>query len=258
MEPLFLVVDIETLEEAPPAGLIEFGWTSLRYDGLGYRYGELEGSELFGIPPGQVMTPFNRSIHHIDPALLEGLPVFDMAEWTPPGALDEVAYAVAHNAEFEQAWLDFGLPWICTYKCALHAWPELEKHGNQALKYALGMPDRADLHPPHRALPDARVTAFILAMLLEEHCLDQLAEWSVQPKRVDKLPFGKHKGMLITEAPADYLSWIDSAKCEAAEEALRYACRAELFRRQEAAARKGPTVAEELDYGRYERREGDQ
>ncbi len=199
------------------------------------------------------MTAFNRSIHHIDPARLEGLPVFDMADWANPAALGDAVYVVAHNAEFEQAWLDFGLPWICTYKCALHAWPEFARHSNQALKYELGMPDRADLHPPHRALPDAKVTAFILSKLLDEHDVDQLVAWSAQPRRVDKLPFGKHKGMLITEAPADYLDWVASPKCEAAEEALRYACRAELARRRQSE----PTVAEVLDHGRYEREEGD-
>lgn len=254
-EPVFLVVDIETLDEAPPAALIELGWQSVQADADcpgGYRFGEMEGSMLFGIPEGQVMTAFNRSIHHIDPAELEELAPFDIDHFNG-SALNDTTHVVAHNAEFEQAWLDFGLPWICTYKCALHAWPQFARHGNQALKYELGMEDAPELHPPHRALPDARVTAFILSKLLDEHDVDQLVEWSAQPRLVTKLPFGKHKGMLIGEAPADYLDWVASPKCEAADEALRYACRAELARRQRAQ----PTVAEVLDHGRYEREEGD-
>jgi exodeoxyribonuclease X len=27
-------------------------------------------------------------------------------------------------------------PWICSYKCALRVWPELDGHSNQELRYA--------------------------------------------------------------------------------------------------------------------------
>jgi len=69
-------------------------------------------------------------------------------------------YYVAHNAAFEQNFfaaqgieLD---PWICTYKCALRVWPELDGHTHEELRYALG---RATPFPgfergaisPHRA-----------------------------------------------------------------------------------------------------------
>jgi hypothetical protein len=30
---------------------------------------------------------------------------------------------------------NFG-PWICTYKCALRVWPDLDGHSNQELRYA--------------------------------------------------------------------------------------------------------------------------
>lgn len=232
-EPVFLVVDIETLEEQPPAGLIELGWQSVVRDpDGGFTFGDLEGEMLFGIPEGQVMTAFNRSIHHIDPAELEGLAPFDMAQFTGP-ALNDATHAVAHNAAFEQQWLDFGLPWICTYKCALNAWPDLAKHSNQALKYELGMKDRPDLHPPHRALPDAKVTAFILSKLLEEHDVEQLVEWSAQPKPIYRLGFGKHKGTLLTEVPSDYLWWIVGPKCDMDEE-TKFSCQRELDRRRDA------------------------
>jgi DNA polymerase III epsilon subunit-like protein len=234
-EPLFLVFDCETLDEAPPAGLIELGWTSVqRITDFNlhsrWEYGKLEGDMLFGIPEGQEMTPFNRSIHHIDPALLKGIPPFDPTEFGQH--LDDVDYVVAHSASFEQQWLtSIDLPWICTMKCAIHAWPDA-KHSNQALKYFLGMDDHEGLYPPHRALPDARVTAHTLARLLDLYPVEQLVEWTQQPKRVDRLPFGKHKGQLIAEAPGDYLEWVAGPKCEAAEEALKFACSQELTRRR--------------------------
>lgn len=234
----FLVVDIETLDEKPPAALIELGWTSVRTEsdnmapyGLSVAFGESEGSMLFGIPEGQAMSPANRAVHHISPSELEGLPIFDVAEWSV--GLDDTQFLVAHNAEFEKQWLEpLGLPWICTYKCALRAWPEAPSHSNQALKYWLGHEDRGDYYPPHRALPDAKVTAQTLWRLLLEHPVETLLRWSAEPRMVLKLPFGKHKGRLIREAPGDYLEWIAGPKCEAADADLKHAARVEIERRR--------------------------
>ncbi len=232
LKPVFLVVDIETLGYEAADALIELGWYSVETHPAPpfYFLGNMEGSELFGTG-GQVMSPDNRAVHHIDPATLEGLPVFCMDDWSG-AALNDTTHVVAHNSAFEEKWLDFGLPWICTYKCALHAFPDAPSHSNQALKYYLGISDQPEHHPPHRALPDAKVTARILTKLLDEHPVEQLVEWSSQPRLITKLPFGKHKGMLIREAPGDYLDWVSGPKCEAADEDLKFSCRAELDRRR--------------------------
>lgn len=228
----YLVVDIETLGFDPGCALIELGWHSVEAQGGAYELGGMSGSALFGMN-GQTMCPSNRAVHHIDPAELESLPPFDMAEWRG-AALNDTTHVVAHNSAFEEKWLDYGLPWICTYKCALHAWPNAPSHSNQGLKYFLGIPDAPELHPPHRALPDAKVTAFILTKLLDLHSVEQLVEWTQQPKPVYKLPFGKHKGELIADAPGDYLDWVAGPKCEAADPDLKFACSAELERRRAA------------------------
>ena len=57
---------------------------------------------------------------------------------------------VAHNCEFEQSFLMRHpawplTPWVCTYKCALRVWPDLEGHKNQELRYQLGLPPTAFL-----------------------------------------------------------------------------------------------------------------
>lgn len=75
---------------------------------------------------------------------------------------------VAHNCDFERSFLGNYLDpatWICTYKCALRAWPDLTSHSNQALRYTLGLVnphgiDRTTLNS-HRALSDAIVTSAI-------------------------------------------------------------------------------------------------
>jgi exodeoxyribonuclease X len=236
---LALVTDLETLDEAPPAGVIEIGWTSVRAeedhaDMWDFAYGELEGSMLHGIPEGQIMSPDNRAVHHIDPAELAGLPPFDPAEWRV--GLDDVTHLVAHNSAFEAQWLDWGLPWVCTYKCALRAWPDAPSHSNQALKYFLGpLQDGPWAHPPHRALPDAKVTALTFGRLLELYEIEQLIQWTLEPRLLTKMSFGKHKGTKLKDIPLDYLEWVaDPRKCEAADEDLRHSCRVEIEQRQKA------------------------
>lgn len=235
-----LIIDLETLDEAPPAAVIEIGWTSVDWEhrpnlqSEGVMYGNLEGEMLFGIPEGQVMSPANRAVHHIDPAELKDLCLFDPAEWRV--GLDDVTHLVAHNSAFEEQWIDWGLPWVCTYKCALRAWPEAPSHSNQALKYFLGHEDRADLYPPHRALPDAKVTAMTFARLLELHDIETLVQWTREPRLVSKMGFGKHKGTLLKDIPLDYLQWVrDPSKCEAADEDLRHSVNLEIERRQKGA-----------------------
>jgi len=69
-------------------------------------------------------------------------------------------FYVAHNCEFESSFfaahgIELG-PWICTHKCAVRVWPELDGHSNQELRYALGQAtpypgfDRSSISP-HRA-----------------------------------------------------------------------------------------------------------
>ena len=123
-----------------------------------------------------------------------------------------VAYA-AHNARFEQKFITpemtFGRPWICTYKCALRAWPDAPSHSNQALRYWLKLPvDRAECRDVHRAVPDAIVTAHLLNELLKETDIGHLRDWSRKPAVLVKVGFGKHFGLKWADVPTDYLDWI--------------------------------------------------
>ena len=58
--------------------------------------------------------------------------------------------------------------------------------------------------PPHRAGPDAYVTAKILERMLAIATLDQLVAWTCEPKSLPKMPFGKHKNARWADIPADY------------------------------------------------------
>lgn len=119
-------------------------------------------------------------------------------------------YLVAHNCRFEQAFTpDIGVPWICTYKVARVVWPDAPTHSNQGLRYWLDLDvDREIASPPHRALPDAYVTAHLFVRLLDEKSPDEMVTITKYPALLKIMNFGKHRGMMFEEAPIDYLEWI--------------------------------------------------
>ena len=90
-----------------------------------------------------------------------------------------------------------GRPAICTYKAALRLWPEAPGHGNQVLRYWLRPKDLDPViaSPPHRALPDAYVTAFILRELLELATVEELIAWTGEPALLPRVTFGQYRGV---------------------------------------------------------------
>jgi exodeoxyribonuclease X len=129
-------------------------------------------------------------------------------------------YYVAHNCEFECSFfaaqgIELG-PWVCTYKCALRVWPELDGHSNQELRYALGRAtpfpgiDRSTISP-HRAPFDVVVTAAIFEELIKKARWSELVQWSGEPALHTKFHFGKYRGQrfeAIAASDPDYLRWI--------------------------------------------------
>jgi len=208
------VIDIETTGLAPPAEVIEIGWhdvdtsvREVRATDRGFDF----GSFLYGVTdlPAEAMA-----VHHIQKRMLVGLnccAVSDLQSFVTSGkGIDAI---VAHNAAFESQWFTpkilGNVPLICTYKAALRVWPDAPAHGNQVLRYWLGIDLHEDLAmPPHRAQPDAYVTGHILVELLKHATVAQLIEWTKEPRLLPRITFGKHKGKAWGEPPTDYLEWV--------------------------------------------------
>jgi exodeoxyribonuclease X len=238
--------DIETVGMAPPSSVIELGWSSLTIDPSSQslsEHGEMQGSVLFGMREGEVMSSDNRAVHHIDPASLVGLPLFDPVEWGGT-ALNDTEFLFAHNAEFEQQWLSAiapDLPWVCTYKVALRLLPDAPSHSNGALKYELGIPDHPSHHPPHRAHPDCVVTALVLEQLLVvaqqqaptasmEAILASFVEITREPRLLPRCPIGKFRGRPWAEVESGFLSWV--LRQQDMEADLKWCAERELTRRR--------------------------
>lgn len=100
----------------------EIGWQDVVQDDQGrWSVNEERGALL--VNPGRPMSPETMAVHHILDAQVADAPFWKEAApgvLRPPGTVTALA---AHRAAFEQQYctprLAGGLPWICTWKCAM-------------------------------------------------------------------------------------------------------------------------------------------
>lgn len=227
------VIDLETNGLAPPAEVIERASCDLVSDADGEWTVGMPTAELFGITAP--MDPQARAVHHIRPEEISGLPPYIPNANIARGA-DALA---AHNWDFEAQWLApevlGATRVICTYKAALRVWPDAPSHSNGALRYwledqGLILPSWSLTQPPHRADPDAYVTAWLLRALLATGVTGrEMIAWTKEPPLHTKWPVGKHRGAKLADIPRDYFDWV--LRDKGMDEALKWNARRELDRR---------------------------
>ena len=156
-----------------------------------------------------------KAVHHITEADVKDAPqARDLWDQFYDGC-EPTDVLVAHSAKFEQHFhAGDGRPWIDTYKVARVVWPDAPTHSNQGLRYWLGLDvDRDRAAPPHRALPDCYVTAFLFVRLMDERTPDEMVTISKYPALLKIMNFGKYRGAGMTFEKcsmddASYLEWI--------------------------------------------------
>lgn len=218
MAMLLRCIDFETSGlpgEGSTAAICEIGWCDVVVHLGDPVPGAIQCSvgdrpQAFFCNPGHPIPPEIRAVHHIGDA--------DVADAISPAEGLKVIgdmkpdYYVAHNAPFEAAFFpDSPREIICTYRAAVRLWPDAPGHSNQILRYVLGLDlDSALAMPPHRAGPDAYVTAHLLARILESGpSIEDLVRWSSGPPLLPRVMFGnKHRGQKWEDVPTDYIRWI--------------------------------------------------
>lgn len=231
------VIDLETAGSGPH-DVCEIGWQDVVQGPDGrWRVDDDQRGALL-VNPGRPITPETMAIHHIIDADVAGAPFWKDA--APPVLRPEggVQALAAHRAAFEQRFctpkLTGGAPWICTWKCALRLWPQLQGFSNQMLRYQRnpeGLVRELGL-PAHRALPDAYVTAHHLRDMLNEASLEQLLAWSAEPGLLPRVPTGPERGKTWDRLPGETLR----ALAKERDINIRFSAETELRRRGEAAA----------------------
>jgi exodeoxyribonuclease X len=211
MEMRLRVIDIETTGGLP-SEIIEIAAVDVVVTDEGWKP-EPPRSRLFR-PIGPI-TIHAMAIHHLTPDDFDDAvaPCSDARLREFLIANGHPDFLIAHNASFESqhisAAVTEGLEWICTVKSARNAWPDAPGYSNQMLRYWRGMRlDPSLAMPPHRAGPDAWVTAHILIDLLRTASVHDLLGWTQAPRRLDRIPFGRYRGRDWTIPPSDYLRWL--------------------------------------------------
>ena len=241
---LLRVCDLETTGHAPPEhGVCEIGWADVvttGVDGAGdpAHWRVRDGVTSLLVNPGRPITPQTSAVHHIiDEDVADAAPWPEAAARMLDAPGERIAALVAHSAKFERQWLTDeltgGLPFVCTYKCALRLWPDAPSHSNQSLRYwrkPAGL-DRAIAHVAHRAGPDAYVTAFHLRDMLALASLEQLVAWSAEPALQVRCRFGKHRGTPWSQLDDGFLRWVADRDFDAD---TQFTVAHELRRRREA------------------------
>lgn len=204
---LLRIVDVETTGLPPDCKVVEIGWCDVHSkDGVWI----VDRPSSMLINPGIPIPAVASAVHHlVDEDVQDALPLSEAIAAADLVREDVFAY-VAHRAKFEQAVLPLGdVNWICSWKVAITLAPNMPSHSNQALRYLLKLNvDRAVASPPHRAGPDAYVTAHLIARALAKITPEQMVALSAVPALLPKFHFGKHAGVSLNEVPSDYLSWV--------------------------------------------------
>lgn len=202
------VVDLETTGFCSVDDRVcEIGWQDV------HSSGKLLDSWESLVNPGIPIPPAASAVHHIADVDVQDAPPLESILPALPARV-----FAAHNAAFEKAFLGgLGGVWICTERLAKHAWPSLENHGNQFLRYALGLQPRiAGGYPAHRAMADVATTTEILLLGLQVlrkkdpslKTVGELLAQLEQPVLLDRIPFKTANGARFQDATNHHLAWI--------------------------------------------------
>lgn len=211
---VFLVVDTETTGLDPlKDGVCEFA--AIR---LSLADGSMKSFQRL-VNPALPIPPEASAIHHLTDLDVAGALKLEEVLATLRLKWDRFDGWAAHNAAFDFSFLPAeGRPVLCTLRLARKLLPELPKHGNQYLRYALKLevPQAKGL-AAHRAEADAWVTAALLKHLLDRlavkrpdlDTVEAVVAWSKEPILLNTCRFGnKHRDTPWSHVPKDYLRWM--------------------------------------------------
>lgn len=198
-----IVFDLETTDASDDAGIVQAAWIEVSNQ-MG-RKGDV-WSQYYD--PGKPISYGAMATHHIVPSDLIGMP--SDIEFALPDGLE---YLVGHNVDFD--WRVAGKPSvrrICTLALARKVWPEIDSHALGAVAYfLLGEDAREIVRHAHGADIDVELCLLVAKELFHAtgaRDVDDFWRMSEEARVPDVMPFGKHKGILISQVPRDYKDWL--------------------------------------------------
>jgi exodeoxyribonuclease X len=203
-----LIADSETTGFVEPIEPIEVAHIEITFPSLRI----VEEFEKRYLPSGEISLGAT-AIHHIlKQDLLE---CADSDTYVFP----ECDYLIGHNIDYD--WSVFGKPEvkrICTLALARYLLPDLDSHTQSALMYYFyGAAAKQFVLSAHSALADVRMCKMVLHKLMglintkfpgSEISIENLYKLSEVARIPTKITFGKYRGELISNIPADYKRWL--------------------------------------------------
>ena len=216
-----IVVDTETTSAVPEqAELVELGYA------IKTNAGWMKDNELY--KPFDPIPPEASEISHISNKMVEDCEHFVSATDSCKNVVETCSkqgvLMLAHNAQYDRKVLDKYEIAFNDELCTLALARKLFYNDESVTKFTLSyLRYRFDLEPDeentaHRAGDDCIITGLLIEHLLdvmEEQGIieesvsyyDQIVEYLSQPTFIEKMPFGKHKGVPMEDIPMDYWTW---------------------------------------------------
>ena len=207
MEPQVIYVgDTETTGLSDKDKLVEIGW--FECDPELNIVNEFESL----IDPEMPISPSASAAHNLVSKDLIDSPTYEeLFDIVLCGVEFKPATLVCHNIPFDIRFWPKEMnivDTLCTLKAARLVYPDAPDHKLQTLVYMLGIKDRNNT--AHRALSDVSDLYNFLQAMLEEtgKTFSEFKAWVNKPRRVERMPFGKHRGKKLEQLPADYVGWV--------------------------------------------------
>lgn len=169
------------------------------------------------INPGIPIPKEATAIHTITDEMVKEAPSFKVIGQAFIDFCGDDAVLIAHNNDSfdilflkqEAARHDLKLPdwlFVDSLKWARKYRPDLPRHSLQHLREVYAIP----ANQAHRALNDVMVLHQVFTSMIDDLPIELVIKLLNKASQIERMPFGKHQGKLLSEVPKDYVSWLKS------------------------------------------------
>lgn len=157
------------------------------------------------VNPGCPIDPKASEVHGVTEDMVRDKPSLEEVFF-----IEDPLMFIAHNAPFDLPRLAHQLPncalTLCTLAAARKFILDAENHKLETLVKHLGLPQEK----AHDALGDVKMTRSLLIWLCDTLGVSvyDLQKQVVKIKTLKEMPFGKHKGVPMTDLPMGYISFM--------------------------------------------------
>ncbi len=170
------------------------------------------------VNPGMPIPKEASAIHHITDEMVKDAPTWQEIGRTFEEFCGSDTVLIAHNNDsFDKVFLEEEYkrnqmtmpewPFIDSLKWARKYRSDLPRHTLQILREVYNIP----ANQAHRALDDVMVLSEVFSQMIDDLSMEQVIDLLAKPTKLDRMPFGKHQGKILSSVPKDYIAWLGSS-----------------------------------------------